>query len=145
MYNSEIKKRFDDLDPSNNKKRVLTIPKHQINKQVMKDECPKDNINVIPIDQKINNDTIKNDELKPTFENFKEAFDEYIDGFVPDVNKNRDESIEEDLKQGKEIKVVAKKWDKVEEYIRNVASKLGISDRRKIPWKMISYIQYEPV
>jgi len=144
-YNNEIKDRFDKVDKKNEMNRALAIPKHhQSNKNIIQ-ECPKDNITVIPIEQQILKKTIKRGELKQTFEGFKESFDDYIDGFVPDVNEDRVESLEEDLKQGKEIKVVANKWDVSEGHVRNVYNKLGLPDRRKMPWKTISYIQYEPV
>ena len=144
-YDEKVKDRFDKLDPLNNKKRILAIPEHQTKYKNIRDECPKDKITVIPIDQQLTDDTIKNGELDATFKDFKENLDKYIDEIIPDINKQKNESIEDDLKQGKEINVVGKKWEKSDGHIRNIASRLDIPDRRKRPWKVISYIRYEEI
>lgn len=143
-YNSEIKDRFEKVDKNNNKRRSVGIPKHHLNNTNIINECPKDNITVLPFDNQIKK-TTKSGEIDTISNNFKKTFDDYIDNFVPDINRDREESIEEDLKQGKEINVVAKKWGKSVGYVRNIHQKLGLPDRRKTPWKAISYIEYEPV
>ena len=123
-YKTEIKDRFNKVDSSNNKKRALAIPKSHTNSTNIKNNCPKDKITVIPIEQQITDHTINNKQVKSTFKNFKDEMDKYIEDFVPDITNRQEDSIERDLTQGKDYTVVAKKWDKSEGHIRNIASKL---------------------
>lgn len=149
-YESEIRSRFDKVDSSNSKKRALAIPEHQTRNQHIKNKCPKDNITTLPIDQQLDGSTLGNDEVKPTFKNFKKNVDDYIDDFVPDAEGISEEGILGDLIQGKDYGVIAKKWGVSERTIQNYASDFrgegyDVPRQGRKKFKTISLVRYEMV
>jgi hypothetical protein len=144
-YETEIKDRFSIVDPLNNKNRAVAIPKHHTTNINIKDECPKDKITVISMDQQITQATINRNEIKTTFKNFKKEIDKCTDDFIPDIKKGNTNSIKDDILQCKDYEVLSRKWDVTIEHLRNVASKQDVPDRRRKSWKVFSFIRYDEV
>jgi len=145
FYNDEIKDRFERADSKKKFPHAVTMNKGNI--PSIKDRCDNDDITPLPLDDKLTEDNIDAKSLKPIYENFKRSFTDYIKDIVPDVNKDCqiEESIESDILIGKDYRVIAKKWGVSVKYVRNVAIKLGIPDRRKKSWRVISLIRYKEV
>jgi hypothetical protein len=79
-YNKQILDRFKNNDPQRNRYWILTINKNNI--RYLKTRCNSDNINIVPIEDKIIPTNINQHALKPIFEKFVDDFSILVDDII---------------------------------------------------------------
>ena len=143
FYEDEIQDRFVKPDSNNEFPHSVTMNKKNIPSII--ERCNRNGITPLPIDDKITKKNMDADSLKPILEHFVDDFSDYIKNDIPDLNMEENVSFKDDLLQGKDYKVIAKKYDKSVGYIRNIGAKLDMPNRRDKEWRDIYFMRFREV